>query len=437
MSYSRRQLEAFGEPLGESVTQVKPGGNGRIYGGGGGGGPTTSTVTQTNIPEYARPYVEAMLGASLQEAFTTQAGPGGTIDVTGVKPFRPYSLSPQDYIAGFSPLQQAAFFGAQNLQVPGQIGVGSDITAGAAASSSNLAQRALGYGQTSADIGNFGLGAAQQGFGAGQNYMTNVTDPSQINALMSPYMQNVVNRQLSAARREADMTRQQRQAQLAKAGAYGGARHAIEESEAQKALNSQLEGIQAKGLQTSYDQALQQLQFGSQLGLQGLGAGYQGLGTALAGQQQGMQGVGMGLQGLQQAGALGGQLGGLGAQQLAAQQGILGMQQQYGGMQQAQEQQLINQAIQNYATAQQYPQQQLSFLNAMIRGMATPTTTTQSYQAAPPVASQLAGLGMAGYGLSQMGLFGGSGTTAVKKTGGTVHSGGGLHDLAMASFAGG
>ena len=34
MNYSRRQLEAMGEPLGESVTRLKPGG--RIYGGGGG-----------------------------------------------------------------------------------------------------------------------------------------------------------------------------------------------------------------------------------------------------------------------------------------------------------------------------------------------------------------------------------------------------------------
>jgi hypothetical protein len=47
MNYSRRQLEAFGEPLGESVTRLKPGG--RIYGGGGGGGPTTSTTYTSNI----------------------------------------------------------------------------------------------------------------------------------------------------------------------------------------------------------------------------------------------------------------------------------------------------------------------------------------------------------------------------------------------------
>jgi len=54
--YSRRQLEALGEPLGDSVTR-KEGGR-IIYGGGGGGGqapPTQTTSYSTNVPEYARP----------------------------------------------------------------------------------------------------------------------------------------------------------------------------------------------------------------------------------------------------------------------------------------------------------------------------------------------------------------------------------------------
>jgi hypothetical protein len=67
-SYSRRELYAFGETLGESVTCKKAGG-GMIYGGGGGGGspapaasgPTQSNVVNTNIPDYAQPYVMNML----------------------------------------------------------------------------------------------------------------------------------------------------------------------------------------------------------------------------------------------------------------------------------------------------------------------------------------------------------------------------------------
>lgn len=438
MSYSRRQLEAFGEPLGESVTQVKPGGNGRIYGGGG-GGPTSSTVTQTNIPEYARPYVEAMLGASMQEAFNikpTKDPKTGetTFEVLGAKPFRPYSLDPREYIADFSPLQQAAFLGAQQLQVPGQIGMGSDITAASAASSANLGQRALGYGQQAADIGAVGLLGAAQGLGAGKDYISAATSPAQIEkftGLSSPYQQAVIDRQIKAARDQAEITREQRKAQFARAGGYGGGRQAIEEAEARKALESQIQGIQAQGLQKAYDQAIQQQQFGAELGLRGLGAGYQGLGTALQGQQQGMAGVGMGLQALGQAGQFGGQLGQLGMQQQQAARDILGLQQQFGAQQQAQQQQLINQSIQNYATAQQQPQQQLGFLNAMIRGMATPTTTVQSYQAAPPITSQLAGLGALAYGLGNPGT---AAATAVRKKGGPVHSGGGLNDLALADM---
>ena len=48
-------------------------------------------------------------------------------------------------------------------------------------------------------------------------------------------------------------------------------------------------------------------------------------------------------------------------------------------------------------------QQQLGFLNAMIRGMATPTTTVESYQAAPSLTSQLAGLGTAG--IAGLGMY--------------------------------
>jgi hypothetical protein len=41
------------------------------FGGGGGGGQTSSTVTQSNIPEWLRPQTEALLGAATQEYFET------------------------------------------------------------------------------------------------------------------------------------------------------------------------------------------------------------------------------------------------------------------------------------------------------------------------------------------------------------------------------
>ena len=79
---------------------------------------------------------------------------------------------------------------------------------------------------------------------------------------------------------------------------------------------------------------------------------------------------------------------------------------------QTQEQNKVNQAIQNYAMQQQYPNQQLSFMSGLLRGLPLQSATTQSYQAAPSAISQLSGLGLTGaaaYGL-------------MKKEGGVIKS---------------
>jgi hypothetical protein len=94
-------------------------------------------------------------------------------------------------------------------------------------------------------------------------------------------------------------------------------------------------------------------------------------------------------------------LANIGTQQLTGQQGIAAAQMQAGTAEQQQQQNVINQAVQNYATAQQYPQQQLSFMNAMLRGLPTQSTTTQSYQAAPSSLNQITGLGIAGLGAAK------------------------------------
>jgi hypothetical protein len=161
-------------------------------------------------------------------------------------------------------------------------------------------------------------------------------------------------------------------------------------------VNAQLAGT-AQGMQ------------GAQAAMQGAGVGLSGVDRQLAGTAQGMQGAQVGLQGVSGAQAgygladrAAGTLGTLGQQQLAAQTGILGLQNQIGGQQQQQEQQYINQAIQNFAQAQENPMQRYNQINALVRGYALPGTTTSQYQATPSLVSQAAGLGMAGYGLSQL-----------------------------------
>lgn len=433
MNYSRRQLEAFGEPLGDSVTRAKPGG--RIYGSGG-GGHTTSTVTQQNIPDWLRPQTEALLGGATKEFFTTKEVPGAegepsTFDITGIKPYVPYSVNARDYVAGFSPMQQQVFSESANMQRPAGFGYGSELAGIAGLGGLESASKGFGYGQAGFGagqlgqqlavgrggmFGNLGAGLGMQAAGMGGRYEGMATTPGTVQSFMSPYQQNVIDTQKQAAIRDYDIQMQNLKAQAARSGAYGGSRQAIQAAEAQRALNSQLQNIENVGRQSAYDRAIQSMQFGTTAGLQGLQGAQAGLGTALQGVQQQLAGTAQGMQGAQAGlqGVAGAQAGygltGQSAQNMAniarqqqeADLARMGFQAQQGQLQRTAEQDIINQAIQNYALAQQYPAQQLAAYNALLRGQAAPATTVSQYQAAPSGVSQLAGLGLGAYGVSQL-----------------------------------
>ena len=448
MSYSRRELYAMGEPFGESATR-KEGGR-IIYGGGGGGGPTQTNVTQSNVPDWLRPQVENVLMGAGRNLFQTkkvdsgQKDEAGNIiyneDITGTKPFVPYSSDPSKYVAGFSPLQQQVQYNAANLQMPGQFnqatgyanaaaqgglgtanqaagygnagfqsgqmgqalgmqaaqqaaqraavaeqaaygygaqgqqsglmgqqlgiqggqyygGMGAGygqqaaglanaamgyggMGAGYGSQAANLANTALGYGQRASTIGEMALQAQQTGQGitsqsqrfadqqalAGQNYARQMTDPYAVQQYMNPYQSAVTDVQLASAQRQADIAAQGRKAQAARAGAFGGSRQAIENAEANRALATQQDMIRAQGQQAAYDKAVQAMQYGSNLGLQGLSGAQSGLGTALQGGQLGLSGIGQALAGQQGALSGVGQAGamyGLGMQ--GAQTGLQGV----------------------------------------------------------------------------------------------------------------
>jgi len=111
---------------------------------------------------------------------------------------------------------------------------------------------------------------------------------------MNPYVQTALDPQLAEARRQADITRAQNAARLTQAGAFGGSRQAIMESEAQRNMLQNLANITGKGYETAYGQAQQAFtadqqraleaqraaeqsrQFGSTFGLQGLQSAIQG-----------------------------------------------------------------------------------------------------------------------------------------------------------------
>jgi len=337
-------------------------------GGGGGGGPTTTTVNQSNIPDWLRPQVEGIIGGASQELFDYTVDENGNYVLKGAKPFVPYSANVQDYVAGFSPLQQQVQANAANLQVPGQFNQATGYANQAAQGGIDSAGRAYGYGnagfqsgqqgqqmgmqggdyygsmgagygqqgarygaqavglspqaqqygQQAADIGQMGLRAeqygrdvsgqaenyARQAAGMGDLYGQMATSPSTYQAYMSPYQEAVTNVQLEGLQRQADIARTQRGAQAARAGAYGGSRQAIENAEANRALASQMDAVRAQGLQQAYQQAQANIGQRAQFGLQGLQGAQQGLGTALQGGQLGLSGIGTAMQG-QQAGLQG------------------------------------------------------------------------------------------------------------------------------------
>lgn len=195
--------------------------------------PTQQTVSSTEVPAYARPYVERMLGKTEALAGT------------------PYQAYGGERIAGFTPLQQQAFRGVANLQPAQQLGLGTQMS---------------------------GI-AGLQGLGAGSQYAAQATDPYAMQAYMSPYTQLALDPQLREASRRSAMEGQQQQAMAAQRGAFGGSRSALIEAERLRNLGQQQADIYGRGMQTAFEQAQRAQQFGADLGLRGAATGLQAAST--------------------------------------------------------------------------------------------------------------------------------------------------------------
>jgi hypothetical protein len=430
MSYSRRQLEALGEPLGESVTR-KEGGR-IVYGGGGGGGGGTSTQV-VDLPGWAKPTAERTLTKT--EALTTDRpfkSFAGQYDQAGNQ----IGFDASKAVAGMDKLQQDAYTGVGNLKTSPQLERATGLMGAAA-------QRALDMGYTPGQFQNQYQGfdpyqsanfqnrfQAPSQFQAGQfgadrvqaqalqDYQMGPAErvstqsfrqPGTAEAYMDPYMQNVVNIQQREAQRAADIAGTQRGAQAVGAGAFGGSRQAILDAEAARNLAQQKGDIQARGLQQAFQNAQQQfnaeqgyglqaqqanqgagLTVGQQnlaarLGIQQLGAG-QNLQAQLANQQQAMEAQRLAEQS-RQFGA--GQ--GLTAAQLQAQYGLSADQAREASRQFA-----SSQAAQQAAQRAQYGQsaQQLAEQSRQFGG----SLGLQGLQAAMTGAGQLGALGQQEFG---------------------------------------
>ena len=287
--------------------------------------PTSQTISQTNIPPELMPYATETLGKA--KALT---------DINQ----NPYQQYQGNRIAGFNPLQNQALNSVQNMQASPAIGAGMGM-AGAA-----------------------GIGSLN----AGGNYNRMATDPSAMQAFMSPYAQLAIDPTLRENQRQFDIANIGRQAAAARSGAFGGSRQAIEQSEAQRNLGTLQSNTQAQGMQNAFQQAQQAQQYGANLGLQGYG----------------------------QANQAAQNLGALGMQNYQQNMGIAQAQALGGAQVQAQEQQALSQQYQDFLNQQNYPYKQLGFMSDLIRGTPTSGGAATMYQAPPNTMGQIAGLGIAG-----------------------------------------
>lgn len=414
MRFNDRAMALAGIPDLPADAFKKEGGKIKLYGGGSPPPqPTSTTNVTTTIPEYAKPYVERMLGKA--EALTES----------------PYQAYGGQRVAGFSPLQQQSMQAAANLGPTQQIGLGTQMAglAGLRAGEANYqptqfssAYQAPGQYQP----GQFGIMGART---------SSFTRPGMAEAFMSPYQQAVTDIEKREATRQSDILGQQLQAQAIRQGAFGGSRQGLMEAERQRNLGMQLGDIQARGGQAAFDRATQQFNAEQQARLQAQLANQQAFMDAQRQAEQSRQfgfgqgmtaaeaqarfgteaqrlaeqsrqfGAGYGLQGVQQQLAAAQQLGALGQTQFSQQEAAMRAQAQAGSQQQAQSQMALDQAYQDFLSQRGQPYQQLSFMSDILRGGPLSQSTYQQYQAPPSFLSQVGGLGLAAYGLSRPGVL--------------------------------
>ena len=326
--------------------------------------PTSYQEQRIGFADQIAPFAEKLLGTA--EAYTDPD-------------LNPYQQYMGERVAQFTPLMQQSYENAALMQTAPQL---TDATALA---------------------GQAGLGALNTQY-TFNPYQTQQFTGNNVQAYMSPYMQNVVERQQADAQRQSQIAGQAQQAQAARSGAFGGSGDYLMRGQAASNLARQKGDIQAKGLQDAYTQ--------------GMGQFNQSQAQNLAGQQLNAQqqqfGAGLGLQGMQTAMTGAKSLADIGQTQYGQNMGLLNLQNQLGGQQQQQTQNILNNQYQDFLNYQNQPYKQMGFMSDMIRGLPMSQLSSTMYQTPPSMLQQVAGAGIAAKGL---GLFAEGGSVSDRPAG--------------------
>jgi len=301
---------------------------------------TQTTQTQVIIPEYIEKPTEILANELLAQA---------------QQPL----VVPQQQVLGFSPTQQSAM----NLAFQGIGSYQPFLDAAQAAQTAGLGT--IGAGAQTVAGADFGPGAAK--------------------AFMDPYQQAVTQEALKEIDRQTAMAQNQLSGQAVKAGAFGGSRFGIQQSElARNAADLKSRRIfedlsrnfqQAQGAARAANQ--QRIQAGQVFGQ--LGKGASGIGGAMAG-----------------LGAQTQQLAGQDVQQLM---GIGGLQQQLG-------QTALNVDYQNRLNLANAPFQQLSTAAGILQQLSPQTVGQQTIAPLPQTNPFAQAAGIVGTGVGLQNLLG-------------------------------
>lgn len=400
----------------------------------GSSGPSNQQVTQTNLPEYARPYYTDLMDRATD---------------LSLGDYTPYE---GQRLAGQAADTLTAYDNIRNM---GPI-TGLDEAMGATAynvgATQGIANDAYAMGDTPYDPYQFSAykgfsrqqfnpysGFNQYNFGNAQQW----TDEGVAESYMSPYIENVLDVQKERQLLDFDRMQGQRDATAVQQGAFGGSRSAVVNALAQEQLSRQMAETDAMGLQQAYESGLGafnqdrmatlgygQAQAGERARVQGgraaeLGRVQAGRADERARVQQARaeerarvqqsqaaedmraaqfdlqaqtQGMDTALQALAASGQQAGQLAQLGGAEREAAVEQAQLLERAGEAQQAYEQAGLDIGFDDFLRQQGFAESQLQMLNSILRGVPVgPSQTTTTYTPNDPMGDLLgAGISLVG-----------------------------------------
>lgn len=371
---------------------------------GGGSAPTESTVTQTNLPEYAEPFYRDLLAR---------------VGYESAIPYETYQGSRLQY---FSPAEQESMRRFEQLGVsgtPDELMAAGDIAA-QVGTGNPYADTMLEVTRRAQEMPGYASQFQQGNVYTG--YDPRAATTQNLEPYMSPYQQLVVDREKQEAMRQSQIMGQNIGLQAAGAGSLGGYREAIMQAERQRNLEDQLGDIQTAGSQRAFETARsgfdvyqQARQQAAQMGLsaqqqeqagriaeeQARRAAVQmNLGQAQTAAQLGQSAYSQLLGGEQQRLAAAGMLGDFTAQRQAQEMERLRAMQAAGQIQRELLQRGLDVGYADFLRQQAFPKEQLAFYSSMLQGIPiAPGSVSQAYGVGPSTTQQLLGSGIAGVGL--------------------------------------